>query len=167
MPVDTAAGTAIPERSDIDTGKQSVSPGPMRSPFFVPGGFIERFFRFFSARDFDVADIERGVAIHRKEAAKILLGIHWQFIPKVTCERRPVVQLKTLLMLCCCLDDEQLGASPGRVTDQQLLMAWIAAGHENWLKRCALRRLQAQAHFCVLAEHQDLLGAAIAVGLSR
>jgi hypothetical protein len=119
--------------------------------------FAERF----TARYHDAKDVTSGVAVLRKEAAKILLGVPWQFIPIVACERRPVIELRTLLMLCCCLDDEEVGATPGNVTAAQLHLAWMAAGHENWLKKRTLRALLDQAHIRVLASNPDLLVGAI------
>lgn len=74
-----------------------------------------------------------GIAVLRKVAARVLDGVHWRFIPTFAAGRRQLIEVPTLAMLCACLDDHEVGATPGNVTPEQLSLAWLAAGHQDWL----------------------------------
>jgi hypothetical protein len=128
----------------------------------APQTFGERFLAEFT--DFSPESVQQDVAVLRRRAARVLLGIPWQFIPTERCERRAIVGLRTLMMLCCCLDclyGADSGAKPGAVTTEEIFWAWKAAGRENWLKRVTLRQLREQADRQVLAQHRDLMVGAI------
>lgn len=88
-----------------------------------------------------------GIAVLRRVAARVLDGVHWQFIPTVShrCSRRQLVEVPTLAMLCACLDDHEVGATPGCVTPEQLSLAWLAAGHHAWLEYRLRQRVIEQA----------------------
>lgn len=100
-----------------------------------PDTFAARFVAEFAGQDV------RGVAVPRRKAGKVLAGVPSRMIPTRTIERRPFVPVTELLMLCCCLDDHEVGASPHRVTADQVALAWLAAGHERWLQRVARREV--------------------------
>lgn len=91
------------------------------------------------------AGVAATTAVHRRTAAKVLKGVAWQFIPVFTLSRRPFVAIEDLAMLCSCLDDEEVAAKPGRVTADQLVLAWRAAGHHQWLVRRTRHRMLEQA----------------------
>jgi hypothetical protein len=128
-----------------------------------PQTFAARFLAEF--RGFSADDIRGDVGVLRRRAGRVLLGIPWQFIPTERCERRAIVGLRGLFLLCNCLDciyGDESGARPGHVTTEEIYLAWKAAGYENWLKRVTLRQLRQQADLKVLAQHPDLLMGAIA-----
>lgn len=93
-------------------------------------------------------------AIHRRTAARVLKGIDWRFVPTVKIERRPYIEIGTLAMLCCCLDDHEIGATPGSVTAAQLWLAWSAAGFRDWLLWRTKQRMVEQAASAVLAQFE-------------
>jgi hypothetical protein len=128
------------------------------------GTFAERFLAEFDRGNLRQA-IEQDHGALRRRAAKVLLGIPWQFIPVGRCQRRAIVGLRGLFLICNCLDvldkDEPSSARPGAVELRQIYWAWKAAGFENWLKRISLRQLREHADREVLAQHPDLLAGAI------
>jgi hypothetical protein len=136
----------------------------MSAPAKSSDTFGQRFLQEFN-RDSLGEAIEKDHGVLRRRAAKVLLGIPWQFIPAGRCERRAFVGLRGLFLICNCLDvldEEEPGtARPGAVELRQIYWAWRAAGFENWLKRITLRQLRAQADRKVLATHLDLLAGAI------
>lgn len=126
--------------------------------------FIARFLRIIGEK---YAGETWTTGIPRRVASKVLLGVPWRFIPCRLCERHPFIEIGHLAMLCCCLDDVEVAATPGHVTSDQILLAWTAAGFENWLKRVTLRELRERADRAVLTQHADLFAAAIASAIEH
>lgn len=105
--------------------------------------FESRFVAMIERRGFTAGDITGGVAVLRSDALKILRPVPWQLIPYSTCELRRVVRLDTLMMLAVCLDET--GATPERVTQEQILVAWTAAEKDAWLRSVVAREYHHRA----------------------
>lgn len=132
---------------------------PARSaPTINSDTFCDRFLTFVDGR-FTADQIKRGDAIPRRQAAAVLAGISWRLIPTVVVEGRQLVSLQVLMMLCACLDDPEVGASPGSVSHDQLLLAWMAAGQEKQLRRETLNALCHRAVVQTLASNLNLITA--------
>jgi len=132
--------------------------------------FGERFLAEF--RNVSAEAVRSDTGVPRRRAARVLKGIPWQFIPVIRGRgcRGAWVGLRGLFMLCCCLDviyDDDRGATPGRVTVEEIYLAWTAAGFKNWLQRITLRRLRDQADREVLRQHSDLFVGSLLSALER
>jgi len=105
--------------------------------------FERRFMAMIERRKFTRDAITGGVAILRSDALRILRPVPWRLIPYSTCERRRVVKLGTLMMLAICLDET--GATPECMTQEQILVAWTAAGKDAWLRSVVVREYHHRA----------------------
>jgi hypothetical protein len=149
----------------LGVGAEPTGTAAVSAQLEIAGTFAGRFLAEFDRGNLR-QDIEQDRGVLRRRASKVLMGIPWRFIPTAgRCERRAIVGLRGLFLICNCLDvldiDEPGSARPGAIELRQIYWAWKAAGFENWLKRITLRQLRVRSDRQVLAEHPNILAGAI------
>jgi hypothetical protein len=119
------------------------------------------------------------VAVTRTEARKVLRGVPWQFIPVFRHREfeyphstvRRLITLRTLAMLCACLDEVMVDRGVTTIeglTADDVRVAWMAAGHENWLRRVTFQRAaQVAARRAAAPYMAELIAAKLQTEFSR